>query len=115
MVVSIEDYGCGIDSAHLVELHNVEYLGGDLLGAMLLHEGVEVILSPAGNDQLGSILHQLVGKLLADTRGGTNDQDLLIIEWHDESLFEKNVIGVKRIVSEVLERIVSGVVDVQIL
>lgn len=85
MIVSIEVFEYGVDFTHLVELHNVEYLGGDLLSAMLLHKGVEVVLSPTRDDQLGSILHQLVGKLLADARGGTNDQNLLVFEWHDET------------------------------
>jgi hypothetical protein len=63
-------------------LHDIEHFGLDLVSTVLLNEGIKIFLSPTGDDNSRSILDKFGGQCLADARGGTDDQDLLVLERH---------------------------------
>lgn len=74
--------GVYMRGTYLVQLHHVKDLRCDLVTAILLDELVQVLLSSAGNDDLGAVLDELHGEGLADARGGADDEDFLVGKRH---------------------------------
>ena len=63
-------------------VRDVELHSAGSIRAMLLDKGVESVLTPANSDDVGTLLNQLVRHGKSNSGGGSDEQDVLVLERH---------------------------------